>query len=163
MEYLDYFVKKQNCNYEFIIWHKNNVAPFTNGHYLKDKEYCLLFWKNAKIKGKYEDMSTVYHTNLNVEDKKNFKHPTIKPLKFVKQHILNSTNENDIVFDPFAGSGTTCVAAKELGRRYIGIEIDPEYHKIAVNRLNGITANGQMSIIFGANGGKVNNESNNNI
>ena len=48
--------------------------------------------------------------------------------------------------EPFCGSGTTCVAAKETGRRYIGMEIDPEYHKIAVDRLNGINANGQTSI-----------------
>jgi len=51
-----------------------------------------------------------------------------------------------VILDTFTGSGTTCVAAKELDRKYIGMEIDPEYHKIAVNRLNGITANGQTSI-----------------
>ena len=44
-----------------------------------------------------------------------------------------------------AGSGTTCVAAKELNRQFIGIEIDPEYHKISLDRLNGILANGQLS------------------
>ena len=43
------------------------------------------------------------------------------------------------------GSGTTCVAAKELGRQFIGIEIDPEYYKISLDRLNGILANGQIS------------------
>lgn len=48
--------------------------------------------------------------------------------------------------DCFCGSGTTCVAAKELGRNYIGMEINEEYYKIAKNRINGITADGQMSI-----------------
>lgn len=43
------------------------------------------------------------------------------------------------------GSGTTCVAAKELERQFIGIEIDPEYHKISLDRLKGILANGQIS------------------
>ncbi|MEI3357047.1 MAG: DNA methyltransferase [Clostridia bacterium] len=43
------------------------------------------------------------------------------------------------------GSGTTCVAAKELNRQFIGIEIDPKYHKISLDRLNGILANGQIS------------------
>ena len=51
-----------------------------------------------------------------------------------------------VVLDTFCGSGTTCVSAKELGRRYIGMEIDEKYYKIAVDRLNGINANGQMSI-----------------
>ena len=50
------------------------------------------------------------------------------------------------MLDCFCGSGTTCVACKEIGRRFIGMEINEEYHKIAVNRLNGINANGQISI-----------------
>ena len=50
-----------------------------------------------------------------------------------------------MILDCFSGSGTTCVAAKELNRRFIGIEIDPEYHKISLDRLNGILANGQIS------------------
>ena len=81
-------------------------------------------------------------------DKGNFEHPTIKPLEFVKNHIINSTGEGDIVLDPFCGSGTTCVAAKELGRQYIGIEIDPKYAKIAEDRLNGITASGQIGMFL---------------
>ena len=48
--------------------------------------------------------------------------------------------------DCFCGSGTTCVACKETGRRFIGMEINEKYYKIAVDRLNGITANGQTSI-----------------
>ena len=48
--------------------------------------------------------------------------------------------------DCFLGSGTTCVAAKELGRKYIGFEIDKDYYEIAKKRLNGMTANGQTSI-----------------
>lgn len=51
-----------------------------------------------------------------------------------------------ILLELFAGSGTTCVAAKETGRRYIGFEIDDEYYKIATDRINGINANGQISI-----------------
>lgn len=146
IDYLDYFVKKYKCNYEFIIWHKQNVAPFTNGHYLKDKEYCLYFWKDVVVKGKYENMSTVYHTTINTKDKNLYKHPTIKPINFVKMHLQNSTQPNDIVLDCFCGSGTTCVACKELERRYIGMEIDETFHKIAINRLNGIDAHGQINL-----------------
>ena len=51
-----------------------------------------------------------------------------------------------VIFDPFLGSGTTCIAAKQLGRNYIGIEINPEFYKIAQDRLNGIDQNGQMDL-----------------
>lgn len=60
--------------------------------------------------------------------------------------IEKSSDDNDIVFDPFSGSGTTCVASKELSRRYIGFEIDEEYYQISLNRINGITADGQTSV-----------------
>lgn len=102
--------------------------------------------KGTLISGTYKTKSKFYVSTVNKKDKKEFKHPTIKPLELVKNHIINSSKENDIILDCFCGSGTTCVAAKELGRKFIGIEIDPEYHKIAINRLNGINEEGQLSI-----------------
>lgn len=68
-----------------------------------------------------------------------FKHPTIKDLNIIKNLVINSSQENEIVLDCFLGSGTTLVAAKELNRHYLGFEINPEYYKIAVDRLNGLS------------------------
>jgi len=63
-------------------------------------------------------------------------HPCPKPIEFVRWLVdKGSTAETDIILDPFCGSGTTCVAAKQLGREYIGIEINPDYCKIAEDRL----------------------------
>jgi site-specific DNA-methyltransferase (adenine-specific) len=62
-------------------------------------------------------------------------HPAMFPESLVKDHITTWTNPGEIVLDPFAGSGTTIKAAKELGRQAIGIEINPEYVKIINNRL----------------------------
>jgi site-specific DNA-methyltransferase (adenine-specific) len=62
-------------------------------------------------------------------------HPTVKPLRLMSYLITLGSRGGDIVFDPFAGSGTTCIAAKELGRRYIGVEMDLEYVAIAEARL----------------------------
>jgi len=62
-------------------------------------------------------------------------HPAQKPQKFIEHIAANISGENDIILDPFCGSGTTCVAAKKLGRRWIGIEIDERYCEIARNRL----------------------------
>lgn len=145
---MKYFVEEKKCNFEILTWCKTNPIPTANGTYLSDIEYCLFFKEKGtpKLNDGYELKSKWYVSAINQSDKKLFKHPTIKPLELVKRHILHSTQPNDIVLDCFCGSGTTCLAAKETGRRYIGMEIDPEYHKISVNRLNGITANGQTSI-----------------
>lgn len=143
-----YFVEQKKCRVNYLVWCKTNPTPFTNDMWLPDLEYCLCIKeKNApRYNDGIELKSKFYLSKKNKEDKVNYKHPTIKPLELVKRHILHSTQPKDIVLDCFCGSGTTCVAAKETGRRYIGMEIDPEYHKIAVDRLNGITANGQTSI-----------------
>jgi len=65
----------------------------------------------------------------------NTEHPTQKPEKLLAKLILASTNEGDIVFDPFLGSGTTSVTAKKLGRKYVGVEIDNYYCSLALKRL----------------------------
>ena len=62
-------------------------------------------------------------------------HKSQKPIKLIKKLVEEHTKKGDTVLDPFLGSGTTAVACKELGRNYIGIEISPEYCKIAENRL----------------------------
>lgn len=63
-------------------------------------------------------------------------HPTQKPLSLMKALIELTTQENQLVLDPFAGSGTTLVAAKELNRHYLGFEINEEYYNNSLNRLN---------------------------
>lgn len=70
-----------------------------------------------------------------VETIKGCQHPAIYPLSIIKELIKLLTRPNDIVLDPFIGSGTTAVAAKELNRRYIGIEINQDYCKYARERL----------------------------
>lgn len=72
--------------------------------------------------------------------RKNF-HPTVKPLKLMSYLITLGSRPNDIILDPFIGSGTTAVSAKMLGRRYIGFEKNEEYAKIAKARLGSIQDN----------------------
>lgn len=133
---------------EIIIWEKTNPVPTINGTYVNDKEFCLLFREYGKTElyGNYFTRRTIYTTKCNKYDKNLYTHPTIKPLNIIKNLIINSSNENDIILDCFLGSGTTAVACKELNRKYIGIEIDKEYFKIAQDRLNGITASGQIGM-----------------
>ena len=72
----------------------------------------------------------------NMGDAKEFRHhPTQKPVPLFKWLLQNYSNENQTILDPFMGSGTTLVAAKLLNRNAVGIEISPEYCKIAEDRL----------------------------
>ena len=63
-------------------------------------------------------------------------HPAPFPLSLAQDHIISWSNEGDTVLDPFLGSGTTGVAAKKLGRDFIGIELDETYFKIAKERID---------------------------
>lgn len=83
----------------------------------------LNIWEYATGKG--------YSTHDNIA----FDHPAIFPEKLATDHILTWSNPGDLVLDPFTGSGTTCKAAKELGRNFLGFEINPEYCKIAERRI----------------------------
>jgi len=71
-----------------------------------------------------------------VENTKDISHIAVYPLYIIQELIKLLTDEEDVVLDPFNGSGTTCVAAKILHRNYIGIEINPEYVKLAEKRLS---------------------------
>lgn len=147
LDLMEYFVRDKNCIFEIFTWHKTNPTPTHNNCYPPDTEYCLLFReKGTGMGGTMETLKKWYVSPANVFDKQLYKHPTIKPLEVVKNHIINSTNEGDVVLDCFMGSGTTGVACKELNRNFIGIELDKEYYEIAKNRINGITADGQLSI-----------------
>ena len=70
--------------------------------------------------------------------KENRQHPTQKPLGVMKWILERYSEPGQLIVDPFCGSGTTCVAAKMLGRRYIGIDISEEYCQIAKDRLRAV-------------------------
>ena len=72
------------------------------------------------------------------QDKIAFNHPAIFPDNLAQDHIISWSNKNDLILDPFLGSGTTAVVCKKLNRKFIGIEINPEYCKIAEERLKKI-------------------------
>ncbi|MEO0221699.1 MAG: site-specific DNA-methyltransferase, partial [candidate division WOR-3 bacterium] len=82
------------------------------------------------------------------------KTPTKLPVELVKKILLFSSDEGDIVFDPFLGSGTVAVVAKMLGRHYLGFEIVPEYYEFAKERLSKV----QMSLFTWVNGEKFGDE-----
>lgn len=143
---LEYFEDK-GCSIDILTWHKTNPTPMCNNTYLSDTEYCIFAReKGVKLYGNYHTKKKYYVTPANVEDKKLYKHPTIKPLDIIKNLIINSSQENDVVLDCFMGSGTTGVACKELNRDFIGIELDENYYNIACERINKQKENQQITI-----------------
>ena len=123
------------------------MIPTCNEKYLSDLEYIFFAReKGVHIYGEYETKSKLYESPTNKSDKKKFLHFTIKPLRLIENLIINSSKEEEIVFDPFIGSGTTAVACKNLGRNFIGFEINQEWVNIANDRLNNTQANGQISL-----------------
>lgn len=65
-------------------------------------------------------------------------HPAVFPLQIALEHIKSWSNENDVVLDPFLGSGTTAIAAKMLNRKYVGIEMNEDYYNLSKNRIENI-------------------------
>lgn len=132
-QYLDYF---QDYNMDLITWHKTNPVPTCNNKYLSDTEYLLFFReKGVKVYGSYHTKRKFYVTQTNKKDKEKYCHPTVKPIEIMRNIIINSSQENEVVLDCFMGSGTTGVACVETNRKFIGYELDDGYFKIAKERI----------------------------
>lgn len=143
---LDYFLNNysnkdhelyhRKINWNLLIWSKTNPIPACGNKYLSDAEYILFFREQGvKVYGNYETKKTHYETPLWVQDKKLYNHPTCKPVFMLKNFIINSSQENEVVLDPFMGSGSTGEAAIKLNRKFIGFEIDEQYFETARQRI----------------------------
>lgn len=125
---------------DVIIWQKSNPMPRNiDRRYVQDTEFAV--WavkKNAKwVFNKPEDKSycrTVYETPI-VSGKERLNHPTQKSLALMENMIKIHTNENDVILDPFMGSGTTGEAALKNNRNFIGVEVIKEYFDVSKDRI----------------------------
>jgi len=119
----------------FIDWVKTNPVPLNSSrNYLTNaREVAILGVKRSK-----PTFNDKYHSGLYrypiCHDKGRF-HSTQKPLQFMKDLVITHSNDGDVVLDTFAGAATTLLAAKELGRTYLGCELDKDYYDKAVERL----------------------------
>ena len=137
IEYISW-AERNNLQYGVGVWNKTNPAPLCNYKYLGDVEYWVYIKGNkSKILGSYQTKSMVYTSKINKKDKDKHNHPTCKPVEFMEKFVINHTKEDATILDPFMGSGTTGVAAKNLNRNFIGIELDDGYFNIAKERIEG--------------------------
>lgn len=97
--------------------------------------------RKKKVIGEYGQRYNVwtFKTSKNgQEDEIAYEHPAIFPIQLVKDHIITWSNPDDLVYDPFMGSGTTAKAAIVLNRKFLGSEISEEYHKICLKRIENV-------------------------
>jgi len=131
-----------------ISWVKPNPPPNLSCRYFTHATETVLWAaKNSKSKHTFNykvmrrmaggrQMKSVWELTAPKREEKTFgKHPTQKPLALLERIVLASSQEGDVVLDPFAGSGTTLIAAMRLHRRAIGIEISDDYIDLALKRL----------------------------
>ena len=145
--YISYLIDTLEANglitKDILEWKKTNPMPRNIcRRYVKDTEFAI--WavkKGAKwIFNKPDDIPYLRSTftTSTVLGKERTKHPTQKSLVLLKEIIKIHTNENDVILDPFMGSGTTGIAALELQRKFYGIEIEKDYYKIAEKRFQNV-------------------------
>lgn len=131
-----------------VIWFKPNAAPNLSCRYFTHSTETVIWAaKNQKSKhafnyelmkqlGNGKQMRNLWEISPpQPSEKIHGKHPTQKPLKLLERILLASTNEGDVVLDPFNGSGTTAITAVKLNRKYLGIEISEEYLELTMHRL----------------------------
>lgn len=142
-----------------IVWYKPNAAPNLSGRYFTASHETLLWakpiksarhtfnydlmrnghWPEDAMKVPNKQMRSVWSINtVNKSEKVHGKHPTQKSLKLLERIVLSSTNEDDLVLDPFTGSSTTGIACVKHGRRFIGIDTEKDYLDLSIKRFHDI-------------------------
>ena len=115
-----------------IIWEKTNPSPMNGQHiYLSGVEMGVWYKKQGAKTFNAHCKNTVFH----YPNGRSKLHPTEKNHALLEDLIKDNTNEGQIVFDPCCGSGSHCFIAKNLGRKYVGVELDKNYFDVAVKRL----------------------------
>jgi len=138
-----YYVKdsKKNKFYEIRYPHKRCRKC---GYLLKDYggKKAGLHPFGPLVSDVWTDIHRIKHNKYRDE------HPCQLPIHLLERIILMSTDENDIILDPFVGTGTTVIAAKRLGRRFIGIDIDEKYVNITKDKLSRESSNSKIGDIW---------------
>jgi len=130
-----------------IVWYKRNPPPNLACRYFTHATETIL-WAARSEKSRYffnyklmkkanlgKQMQSLWSILPPRNSEKLFgKHPTQKPIELLERIVLASTQPGDLVLDPFSGSGTTGIAAARHGRRYIGIELNPDYLELSAQR-----------------------------
>jgi DNA modification methylase len=119
---------------QLLIWIKNH-AVVGRLDYLPQHELIAYGWYGRHKFVRSKDKSVLFYP----KPSKSKLHPTMKPIRLLRKLILNSSKINDLVYDPFLGSGSTMIACEQTKRRCFGIELSPEYCQVIINRFEKLT------------------------
>lgn len=140
VSYLNRMVERVGFQFRKVIhWHKTNPFPaiYTRKMYANSMEMLVHFSKGTPKTWNHKPVNQMHNfieTPICM-GKERTSHKTQKPLKVCLPFIEISSNEGELVLDPFMGSGSTAVAARKLNRNFIGFELNPDYCKIAQERI----------------------------
>lgn len=133
IDYIQWAVKNK-YNYDVLVMAKSNPIPSYNNHHLSDLEYVIMIREKGTYFSKHKNLDDF--RKFFVTPCKKGIHPAEKPTELLERFIRVSSKGNDVILDPFMGSGSTCVAAVNTNRHYIGFELDEKYFQIACDRLD---------------------------
>ena len=137
-------VNIDKLNWDLLIYSKLNPIPMKNNRYLSSFE-CLFFFRgNGSYWNNDAPMSFYSKIKKTVCKSSEYGHPTEKDTKVIDQLLTISTKQEHSIIDPFMGSGTTGVACINLGRKFIGIEIEEKYFDIACERIQAAQNQGRL-------------------
>lgn len=151
-EVLDGLLRIGFLHHQQIIWNKGRTV-LTRTHYWFQHEPCwYVRKKNAPWFGKAGENSTIWDAAspkfiMGGSDEEKFDHPTQKPIELMRRPILNHTRRGELVYEPFLGSGTTLAAAETCERVCYGLELDPKYVDVVVQRWQ--TLSGKKALLEG--------------
>ena len=113
----------------------NPLPSFYKNNWRHAVEVCMYLTKGRPATFNFLSQRECNNVFMHALGRKETQHPTEKPLAFVKKLVQVSSNRNELVLDPFMGSGTTAVACEQLGRNFLGFELNAEYITLAKRRL----------------------------
>lgn len=122
-----------------LIWNKNSMVMGRQDYHWQH-EPCLYGWKDGAAHLWNTDRTQTTMLNFN-RPSRSAEHPTMKPVELLMYQITNNTKEGDIVLDSFLGSGSTLIGAEKSGRVCYGLELDPKYVDVIVQRYVDFTGN----------------------
>ncbi len=131
--FLNAFIDAGNKYSGLLIWNKNNMV-MSQGDYHSKHETIIYGWKEGSAHNWYNDRKQVSVLNFD-RPKRNEEHPTMKPIELLSYLINNNSNHNCLIGDGFLGSGSTMVAAHQLKRKCYGMELDPKYCQVIIDRM----------------------------